>query len=83
MPYAKSAASSPSIPKPFTTTSRKLRSVVLNKLAAVDARFVQLCDSTPLAATIAPLQPNKNGVWLATGDANFGYVLQLSGLLGR
>ncbi|KXF80486.1 lactate dehydrogenase [Enterovibrio coralii] len=67
-------------PKTFYDHLAQIALRCRNKLAAVDARFVQLCDSTPLAATIAPLQPNsKNGVnWLATGDANFGYVLQQS-----
>ncbi|MDD1780136.1 lactate dehydrogenase [Enterovibrio sp. ZSDZ35] len=51
-----------------------------NKLATVDARFVQMCNSTPMASTLAPLQPSsKNGVnWLATGDAKHGYVFQQS-----
>ncbi|WP_078753643.1 lactate dehydrogenase [Enterovibrio nigricans] len=67
-------------PKSFYDHLSQIALRCRNKLAAVDARYIQLCDSLPMASTIVPLQPNsKNGVnWLATGDARYGYIFQQS-----
>ncbi|MEZ8142828.1 lactate dehydrogenase [Enterovibrio norvegicus FF-33] len=64
-------------PKTFYDHLDQVAARCRNKLASVDARFLQLAINNPLASTLAPLQPlSDNGVmWLTTGDAAQGYVL--------
>ncbi|MDD1794070.1 lactate dehydrogenase [Enterovibrio makurazakiensis] len=64
-------------PKTFYDHLDQIAARCRNKLASVDARYLQLAKDAPLASTLTTLQPrSENGVmWLATGDATHGYVL--------
>ncbi|WP_158162386.1 lactate dehydrogenase [Grimontia hollisae] len=64
-------------PKTFYDHLEQIAARCRNKLASVDARFMQLAKQHPLACALTPLQPNSNNgvLWLTTGDANHGYVL--------
>ncbi|NGN99860.1 IS1 family transposase [Grimontia sp. S25] len=64
-------------PKTFYDHLEQIAARCRNKLASVDARFLQLAKENPLASSLTTLQPRSdNGVmWLTTGDAEHGYVL--------
>ncbi len=64
-------------PKTFYDHLDQIAARCRNKLASVDARFLQMATNAPLASSLMPLQPKSdNGVmWLTTGDAEHGYIL--------
>ncbi len=64
-------------PKTFYDHLDQIAARCRNKLASVDARYLQMCKEQPLASSMRALQPqSNNGVfWLATGHAGHGYVL--------
>lgn len=64
-------------PKTFYDHLEQIAARCRNKLASVDARFMQMSKQQSLASSLTTLQPRSgNGVmWLTTGDAEHGYVL--------
>ncbi|WP_295891896.1 lactate dehydrogenase [uncultured Vibrio sp.] len=64
-------------PKTFYDHVEHIASRCRRKLAMIDARWMKHGESYQLASDYVTLQPNSNnGVfWMATGEANTGYIL--------